>query len=149
MAQISDKEYKKFSEQLAQRFEWKIKGFLIPTSLLDVPNAVRVVPEPSAKDVGKVKSTSIKDNELYFYTPSLKQGVYHLLRHFRNCGSHKNSITKKYKDGKWFYIFESKRVINGHSCTSIKGNVRCDIWDSFIEDLYSIVLKEKQNKLKL
>jgi hypothetical protein len=147
MVQISDSEYKKFSEQLAQRFELKVKGCLIPTSLDDVPLGVRVVPLPSAEDVKNVDLSSIKSNELYFYTPSYKRGVYHLLRHFRNCSSHKNFITKVKKGGKWFYIFEDKGTFKGVPYLSMRGNICSDIWDSFIEDLYSMVIKEKQVKL--
>lgn len=148
MAQISDSEYQKFSEQLAQRFERKVKGFSIPTLLTDVPPSVKVVPQLSAQDVKNRKTASINDNELYFYTPSYKQSVYHLLRHLRNCGSHKNRITKKNKGGKWYYMFEDKGKRNGKLYISMRGNVCRDIWDSFIEDLYSLVLQEKQIKNK-
>lgn len=144
MAHISDSEYDKFSKQLAQRFERKIKGFYIPTSLLDTPPVVRIVPLPTAEDVMNVEPSTIKNNEIYFYTESLKQGVYNLLRHFRNCSSHKDHITKEYRDGRWFYLFEDKGNVNGNPYISMKGNISLDIWDSFIEDIYSTVLKEKQ-----
>lgn len=148
MAQISDNEYKMFSEQLAQRFERKVKGFYIPTSLLETPYGVRTVPLPSAECVKEIDPSAIKDNELYFYTPSYKQGVFHLLRHLRNCGSHKDYITKRKKYGRWFYIFEDKGEILGIPYVSLRGRVCCDVWDSFIEGLYAQVLKEKRVPLK-
>ena len=77
-----------------------------------------------------------------------KQGVYHLLRHLRNCGSYKNYITKKNKGGKWYYMFEDKGKNHGKPYISMRGNVCSDIWDLFIEDLYSLVLQEKQIKNK-
>ncbi len=143
MAKISDSEYEKFSKQLAQRFELKVKEFYIPTSLQDTPLGVRIVPLPTAEDVMNVDSTTINNNEIFFYTKSYRQGVYNLLRHFRNCSSHKNCITKEFRNGRWFYIFEDKGK-NGNPYISMKGNVSFDKWDSFIEDLYAIVLKEKQ-----
>lgn len=148
MVQISDSEYKKFSEQLAQRFERKVKGFDIPTSLQDVPFGVRIAPQPTAECVKNIDSSTIRNNEIYFYTPSLRQAVYNLLRHFRNCGSHKDSIKKENKDGIWYYQFEDKGILKGVPYISLRGNVRCDVWDAFIEDLYATVLKEKQVKKK-
>ena len=143
MAKISDSEYDKFSKQLAQNFERKIKGFYIPTSLMDVPLGVRVVPLPTAEDVMNMDSAKIKNNEIYFFTKSYKQSVYNLLRHFRNCGSHKDAITKEERNGEWFYVFED-RGYNGSPYVSMKGNIAFDKWDSFIDELYKIVLKERQ-----
>lgn len=144
MARISDNEYDNLSKQLAQRFERKVKGFYIPTSLMDIPLGVRVVPLPTAEDVMNMDSAKIKNNEIYFYTKSYKQGVYNLLRHFRNCSSHKDSITKEKRSGKWFYVFEDKGD-NGNPYISMRGNICIDKWDSFIEEIYKIVLKERQN----
>lgn len=143
MAQISDSEYEKFSKQLAQRFELRVKEFYIPTSLQDTPIGVRLVPLPTAEDVMNIDPSTIKNNEIYFYTKSYRQGVYNLLRHFRNCSSHKDYITKEDRGGRWFYMFEDKGA-NGSPYISMRGNVSFDRWDSFIEDLYTIVLKEKQ-----
>lgn len=145
MAKISDNEYDKFSKQLAQRFELKVKGFFIPTSLRDMPFGVRLVPLPSAEDVMNINPQIIRDDEIYFYTKSYRQGVYNLLRHFRNCGSHKDSITKEKRNGRWFYLFEDKGD-NGNLYVSLRGNISFDKWDSFIEDVYTIVLKDKQIK---
>jgi len=143
MAQISDGEYKKFSEQLAQRFELKVKGYYIPTTLMDLPLYVRVVPLPSAEDVMNIDSTTIKSNEIYFFTNTYKQSVFNLLRHFRNCSSHKENITKEEKRGRWYYQFEDKGT-NGNPYISMKGNVCCDIWDTYIEEVFATVLKERQ-----
>ena len=41
-------------------------------------------------------------------------------------------------------MFEDKGNVNGNPYISMKGNISLDIWDSFIEDIYSTVLKEKQ-----
>lgn len=145
MAKISDIEYDKFSKQLAQRFELKVKDFFIPTSLRDLPHGVRIVPLLSAEDVMNINPQNIKDNEIYFYTKSYRQGVYNLLRHFRNCGSHKDSINKEKRNGRWFYLFEDKGY-NGSPYVSMKGNISFDKWNSFIEDVYTLVLKDKQIK---
>lgn len=56
MARISDNEYDNLSKQLAQSFERKVKGFYIPTSLMDIPLGVRVVPLPTAEDVMNMDS---------------------------------------------------------------------------------------------
>jgi hypothetical protein len=145
MAQISDKEYKKFSEQLAQRFERKVKEFYIPTTLQNLPQCVRMVPLLSAVDVMNIDSKTIKSNEIYFYTNTYKQSVFNLLRHFRNCSSHKDRITKVKRNGQWYYQFEDKGT-NGNPYISMKGNICCDIWDSYIEDVFTTVLKERQVK---
>lgn len=148
MAKISEKEYKHFSEQLAQRFERKIKGNSISLSLPDMIMGVRLIPLLSAKEVSMVKSERINDNEIYFYTKSMKQGVYNLLRHFRNSASHKDRIKRKQRNGNTYFHFEDRNK----SYISMRGNVCVDIWDSFIEELYHDSLancsKRKQRKEK-
>lgn len=138
MAKISDKEYKHFSEQLAQRFERKVKGCKILSPLPDSLFGVKLVPLPSAKDVKKIKLSAIDDNVIYFYTSSKKQGVYHLLRHFRNCASHNDRITKKQRNGETSYLFEDKNK----AYVSLRGNVNKEKWDAFIEQLYADALKK-------
>lgn len=138
MAKISDKEYKYFSEQLAQRFECKVKGNIILSPLPEISLGVKLVPLLSAEEVKKIKMADIDDNTIYFYAKSKKQGVYHLLRHFRNCASHRDRITKKQKQGETYYLFEDK----SKSYVSLRGNVSKDKWETFIEQLYSVALNE-------
>ena len=136
MTKISEKTYKYFSEQLAQRFELKVKGRKILSPLPDTLSGVKLVPLSSAEEVKKIELSVIEDNTIYFYAKSKKQGVYHLLRHFRNCASHKDRITKKQKNGNSFYQFEDKNK----SYVSMRGNVCIDKWDVFIEKLYADAL---------
>ena len=44
MGVFSDKEYKMFSEQLAQRFERKVKGHTISIDISSMPKSVSLVP---------------------------------------------------------------------------------------------------------
>ena len=61
---------------------------------------------------------------------------------------YKDGITKAKRGKEWFYLFEDKGY-NGATYISMKGNVSVVKWDSFIEDLYATVLKEKQIKIKI
>ena len=136
MARISDEEYKRFSEQLAQRFERKVKGHKILSPLPETIHGVRLIPLPSAKEVKKKKLSTIEGNTIYFYTKSKKRGIFHLLRHFRNCASHDNRITKKQKDGNYFYQFEDRNKTH----VSMRGKVNEEKWEEFIEKLYEDAL---------
>ncbi len=95
MANITEKEYKSFSEQLAQKFELNIKGNQISVSLPESFHGVKLIPKPTAKDVKEVKWKSIKENEIYFYSKNKSNDLFNLLRHFRNCASHKDCIIRK------------------------------------------------------
>ena len=136
MAKISAEEYKYFSEQLAQRYELEVKGHKILSPLPDTLLGVKLVPLRFAKEVKKIKKSTIEANTIYFYAKSKKQGVYYLLRHFRNCASHKDRITKKQKDKETYYQFEDR----SKAYVSLRGNVSKNKWDAFIEQLYEDAL---------
>ena len=129
---------------MAQRFELEVRGHYLPLPLPEKLLGVRLVPLKSAKEVKKVKSSAIDDNTIYFYTKSKKQGVFYLLKHFRNCTSHKNRITKKQKDGEEYYQFEDKTK----AYVSLQGKVSVEKWDEFIEQLYTEALANKTSYIK-
>ena len=73
----------------------------------------------------------------FFYSRTKIEEVYSLLKHFRNCGSHKNRIHKIMKDGVEYYKFEDKSSYG----SSMRGFIAVDIFEDFIEQLYSEATK--------
>lgn len=142
MKELTNEELEYFNNQLAKRFMTDIEGGYISAPFMDIPIGVRLIPLPSAEDVNNVNESEIKDNEIYFYTTSLKQAVYHLLRHLRNCAAHKGRIKRDERQGRQFYYFEDIYS----SCLSMRGNVAVDKWNGFIEELYKVALENKIEK---
>lgn len=95
MKELTNEELEYFNNQLAKRFMTDIEGFYISAPFMDIPIGVRLIPLPSAEDVNNVNESEIKDNEIYFYTTSLKQAVYHLLRHLRIIKEESNVMKDK------------------------------------------------------
>ena len=143
MNELTKEELGRFSEQLATRFLTEVEGYNILLPLNEVPLEVRVVPLPMAEDVSQLDESSVKDNEIYFYSPSLKQAVFHLLRHFRNCAVHKGRIKKVERKGKLFYYFEDSTK----TYLSMRGYIAVEKWNSYIDLLYSCALKNRKRKL--
>lgn len=144
MKELNKEELVRFSEQLVSPFILEIEGYSIQSSLLDLPLEVRTVPMPTAEDVGNVEEKKIKNNEIYFYTPSLKSAVFNLLRHFRNCAVHKGRIKQVERNGTSFYYFEDKTT----AYTSMRGYIAVDKWDDYIKTLYQIAIGSKKKKTK-
>ena len=142
MNELTKEELGRFSEQLATRFVTEVEGYKILLPLNVSPLEVRVVPLPTAEDVNQLNESSVKDNEIYFYTPSLKQAVFHLLRHFRNCAAHKGRIKNVDRKGKLFYYFEDSTI----NYMSMRGYIAVDKWDNYIDSLYVDVIKNRKKK---
>lgn len=140
MTDLTNEELKVFSEQLAQRYMSDIEGYLIKSSFRETPYNVRLIPLPSADDVSKIQFSDMKKNEIYFYTESLNNSIFHLLRHFRNCASHKGRIKKTEIGGVPVYLFEDKTKVY----VSMIGNVEVNLWEKYIKELYDIAIKNRK-----
>ena len=139
---LTNEELGKFSDQLAKRFLTEVAGLKINVSIEDAPKEVQLIPRLKAKEIASIKNCDIGDNEIYFYTKTKKKSIYSLLRHFRNCASHKGRIERKIRNGKDFFKFE---VIN-MKYFSMRGNVAVDLWDEYIDKLYDVVIKNRINR---
>lgn len=132
---ISEQEYKQFNEQLNQTFEFHINGsnHLPPKEQIELLG-VRLYSKNKAADITSIKGEDIRENEFYFYSKTKKAEIFNFWKHLRNCSSHKNRIKQLIKDEVKYYYFEDK----WRSDFTMKGLVRVDNWNEFIESLINI-----------
>ena len=137
----------KFSEQLAQRFLIEVDGFFLTSSIQDLNElGVRLVRKKRAAEVGKIAMNALSENECVFYSKTKRDASFFLLKHFRNCASHKDRIEVVQRNGKAFYQFEDRGNSYGKPYISMRALIQADIWDEYIDNLFKEAVKGKQKK---
>ena len=143
---ITNEEYSLFSEKLAQSFETEISDTISSVSFEEIKSVEGLHLSRFRKtvEVDAIPLDEMRINSINFFSKTLKNGVFALIKHFRNCSSHKNRIFHSCIDGKDVIIFEDKNK----NITSMRGIIETDKWEKAynkIAELYKEKLTDQTN----
>ena len=148
LSNLSEEENVLFYKKLQLRFEEEYKTMkqFVPFSKLSEGNII-LIPQRRIIMVDKHPISKIS-NQIIYFSNNPQNDVFHLLKHLRNCIAH-NRITRQKIDNIIRYKFEDKTKLQGKYRHTLKGYIKKDDWENFVDFIYneSQALQQEPNTL--
>lgn len=137
LSNLSEEENVLFYKKLQLRYEEEYKTMkqFVAFSKLST-TGISLIPKGKTKEVVKYPFSSIDSNQLVYYSKNRKNDVFYLLKHLRNSIAH-NRINRMKINDIIHYKFEDKMKLDGTYCHTLKGYIKQNDWERFVDFIYN------------
>lgn len=138
---ITREEYAHYSLNIAQRFEQEIVETESESNITTLQNSgVTISRYKKADDVNNISLDDMPLNSVNFYSKTAKGAFFSLLKHFRNCASHKNRIFHASVNDVDVIVFEDS--------IGNKASMRAIISANCVDDVLNVIFQAYLNGIE-